>query len=905
MKSVYKRFFICTAIVLIIFLCFSKVAFYAFAQQEKREIKAIENLLDTYKNNIVLSLTEKFNYTKDLTAALVSNNYSIDKLKPIAHEILKNDYCIYVSVVEKYNIVEFFSNSVKKNIVNTPIQELNYSYSLANSIKGLVVEGPSKDSLSNKDVFLITNPIYRNGEYWGEITVALDSKKVINSFNLNKLKEAGFEYELWRVHLDDGTKSTMEMSTKDFDFSKSHEIKFKFPTVWTLSVVYENGWDNKNLLFILLTVLLIISILIGGMIFIYIGKRIVSNELKQQSFRDLETGILNREGFLIKLQEHLNKKSNTIVLLYIRITNYSKFASIMSFDERQGYLGNIVKKLDNYIKSSHFIARTGEEGFVLALEESCDKNELLSIERGISLELLQKITVENQQMFLTIGYGASRYGDDGEDANTLLISAIKDYERRFPSMAPIHDFTKKCEDMFDEKKQIVFGEYPDLEINKLSRIIYRYYRKVQRIMYKDYSIDIGNRRGYIRDIDILINYNSDRKLDLFLIDICHFGKFNELFSIELGDAILKEVSSKLKLIFSNYLYRVNGDVFLGISLDKQSYLETLKNIDELFNQSLNINNVLFDVKFNIGVCQYPYHGENPYELLEKAQIALKFAKESVENHIKVYNNELTEKICHENNILKFLQKGMEDQTLEVWYQPIFNVNKNCYIKAEALIRLKNEDSGYYSASEVITYAEKNGLIKDVGLYVLKKACDVTTKIKDKNVDFEQMQVNLSVQQIIHKDCANDILSCIESFGLDKRYVSVEVTETVLMETFDVVMMTLDKLKKEGVGINLDDFGSGFSSINYLANLPIENLKIDKGLVKQINSSTKQFELMKTIVQMAKINDMDVVAEGVETKETLDLVISAGVNLIQGYYFSKPLSEDKFIELMIENGRCQK
>ncbi len=221
----------------------------------------------------------------------------------------------------------------------------------------------------------------------------------------------------------------------------------------------------------------------------------------------------------------------------------------MSFEKRQDYLTHIVKNLDNYIKSSHFIARISEEGFVLALEENCDKNELLNIEKGISLELLRKIKVENKQVFLTIGYGSSRCVDDRKDAESLLLSAIEDYERRFPAMSPIHDFTKKCEDMLDEKKQIVFGEYPDLEINKLSKVIYKYYKKVQRIMYKDYNIDIGNRRGYMRDVEVLIDYNSERMLYLFLIDICKFGKFNELFSIEIGDVILKEVSNKLKTIF--------------------------------------------------------------------------------------------------------------------------------------------------------------------------------------------------------------------------------------------------------------------------------------------------------------------------------------------------------------------
>lgn len=158
--------------------------------------------------------------------------------------------------------------------------------------------------------------------------------KVVDSFNLNKLKESGFEYELWRVHLDNGSKSTIEISTKDFNFSKSHEIKFKLPTVWTLSIVYKNGWNNKNIDFIVFVILLIISILIGVMTFIYIEKKSISKELNQQSLKNLETGILNREGFLIKLQEHLNRKNNEIVLLYICITNYSKFAPVMSFEKK-------------------------------------------------------------------------------------------------------------------------------------------------------------------------------------------------------------------------------------------------------------------------------------------------------------------------------------------------------------------------------------------------------------------------------------------------------------------------------------------------------------------------------------------------------------------------------------------
>ncbi len=111
-------------------------------------------------------------------------------------------------------------------------------------------------------------------------------------------------------------------------------------------------------------------------------------------------------------------------------------------------------------------------------------------------------------------------------------------------------------------------------------------------MYKDYNIDIGNRRGYMRDVQVLIDYNSERMLYLFLIDICKFGKFNELFSIEIGDVILKEVSSKLKTIFSNYLYRINGDVFLGISIDKESYLDTLHKVNEVFNSSLSVEDVL-------------------------------------------------------------------------------------------------------------------------------------------------------------------------------------------------------------------------------------------------------------------------------------------------------------------------
>ncbi|MGX9755663.1 EAL domain-containing protein [Clostridioides difficile] len=900
MKNVYKRIFICLVIGLLSFFCFSKVILYIFDGQDDIDNKKVESLLKAYKNNITLNLKEKYNYTDDLKTALILNNYSIEALDDTAKKVLKNDACMYISILEKHNVSAFFSKSATKNMIGTQMKNLNYSYSLAESVKGLVVEGPFKDSVSNKEVFLIINPIYKNGNYWGEVAIALDSKKVIDDFNLKQLKSAGFEYELWRVDLNDGSKSTIEISTQDFDFSKSQEIKFKFPTVWTLSIINENGFSSKNLIFIIHIIFLIFSVLIAGIVFIYLGKKSVDCELREQKLRDLETGVWNKKGLLIKLKEILQKNPDEVVLLYISITNYSRFAPILNCDEKKEYIEHIVQTLENYITSSHFVARIGEESFVLAFKEKCGKNELLSIEKGISLELLRKINVRNQEIFLTIGYGAAMSIDDGKDAEKLLLAAIDDYERRFPSIAPIRDFTKKCEDMLDEKKQIVFGEYSDLDINRLARVIYKYYRKVQRIMYKDYSIDVGNRRGYIRDIEVLTDYNSKRKLDLFLIDICNFGKFNELFSIEIGDLVLKEVTNNLRKVFPDYLYRINGDVFLGISLNKESYLSVLDKIEDIFSNSLNIKDLFLDVKCNIGICQYPSHGKDAYELLEKAQIALGYVKESTQNHVQVYNDELTNIIYHENNIIKRIKQSIEEQTLEVWYQPIFNVEKNCYIKAEALVRLKDEEGNYYSALDVINCAEKNGLIKDVGLYVLQQSCKVTKIIKDKNMKFEQMHVNLSVQQIIHKDCANDILECIKNCELDTKYISVEVTESVFMETFEVATMTLDKLKKEGIGINLDDFGSGFSSLNYLANLPIENLKIDKGLVKQIKFSSKQYELMKAIVQMAKINNMDIVAEGVETEETLNLVVSAGVNLIQGYYFSKPLNENKFIELMTQN-----
>lgn len=478
---------------------------------------------------------------------------------------------------------------------------------------------------------------------------------------------------------------------------------------------------------------------------------------------------------------------------------------------------------------------------------------------------------------------------------TALLYFIYNYTNK-----PVNIMIEQCRKMAGGDHSIVFEAQQDKDLNLLADTFNRYRERVEEAAYVDPLLKIGNRAKCTYDIAALIAEKATKELSIFMIDIKEFSKYNDVFSIKIGDEILKEVFRRLACIFGTNLYRMNGDVFLGININKKEDRKTLDSIKSSLGSVMIIDNAEFNLQYNVGICNYPIHGSNVSELLERSQSALSYAKKQLVENTIVYNEKITDILRREDEILALLRRRISERSLEVWYQPIYDSRSGQFTAAEALLRLRDDRGDFISSYQVAVIAEKNNVVAEIGEYVLEETCDTIKVLRSRNCSLFEIHINLSVQQMMQKDYVERTLDLIRTKGVEPHQVGIEVTETMLIQSFDSVIDVLTKLRSVGMHISMDDFGSEYSSLNYLVRLPVDKLKLDRDLVLQVTENQEQFAFIKKIMEMAKIKNMEVIAEGVERKETFDKIVQCGADCIQGYYFSKALPRKELIAFLEKN-----
>ncbi|MEG0096382.1 MAG: EAL domain-containing protein [Raoultibacter sp.] len=464
--------------------------------------------------------------------------------------------------------------------------------------------------------------------------------------------------------------------------------------------------------------------------------------------------------------------------------------------------------------------------------------------------------------------------------------------------------TKPVSDMIEQCSQLALGNDAveikadqDRELDKLANAFNGYRKKLETAAYVDALLGIGTRQKCLRDIDGHIAATPKKSFAIFLVDIKEFGKYNDVFSLEIGDQILKEVARRLAKLFDNRVYRINGDVFLGFRESDEDVDRIAEAVHEDLRQKFKVGSSELEVECQISICCYPAHGRSGVMLLEHVQSALHQIKYFAGAHTVVYDDAMASFLKREEEVLGMLRQKIADNTLEVWYQPIYHLGNCQYLSAEALLRLRDDQGHFIPPLEVVLIAEKNNVVDLIGDYVLAKTCTVLKKLQQTHNALEYIQVNLSVQQLSQKNYAAKVLKQIREAEVEPSHLGMEVTETMVIQSFSTAIETLEELRNCGVRIAMDDFGSGYSGINYLSKLPIDILKLDRELVLQVGESEEQLAFVKTVVQLAKVKKLKAVAEGVETLDILEKITACGVDCIQGYYYSKPLCETEFLAFL--------
>ncbi|KAB2336681.1 EAL domain-containing protein [Cytobacillus depressus] len=454
--------------------------------------------------------------------------------------------------------------------------------------------------------------------------------------------------------------------------------------------------------------------------------------------------------------------------------------------------------------------------------------------------------------------------------------------------------------IYEDGKMIgAFGQFRDISDRHFLQEKYNY------LAYHDDLTNLPNRRYIQKEIEAIIEEikaGNKRTLALLYIDLDRFKIINDNFSHSYGDILLKKVSQRLCSCLgeNDVLARMGGDefIFLLKDFDDPEYVKKkAEEVQNLFHESFYVGSDELHTTASIGMAIYPEYPISMEKLMIYADNAMYQAKAQGKNRYSIYTSELLEEMTYEYRLEADLRRALENDEFVLHYQPQIHHQTGEVVGLEALIRWQHPTLGLLPPGKFIKLAEENGLITQIGKWVINEACSQNKKWQDAGMEPIKVSVNLSTQQFLSKDLVTFMKDSLERTALDPQYLVVEITEYMAME-YDYSLKVLKQLKAIGIGISIDDFGTGYSSLNYLKNFPIDYIKIDKTFVDEIMIDHNNTFIIKAIITLAHNLQMQVIAEGVETKEQLDFLIKQKCDFIQGYLFSKPLPaieiEEKYL-----------
>jgi diguanylate cyclase (GGDEF)-like protein/PAS domain S-box-containing protein len=420
--------------------------------------------------------------------------------------------------------------------------------------------------------------------------------------------------------------------------------------------------------------------------------------------------------------------------------------------------------------------------------------------------------------------------------------------------------------------------------------------QVQHLAYHDELTGLPNRRMFNQVLTQTIEANLDKpsRFAVMVLDIDRFKIINDSLGHTYGDIFLQEMSERIRISIEGFkvtLARMGGDEFTlicDIGYEESEAIEVAERIIHAIQSPYRLKDNDFYVTASIGIAVYPHHGEDPVQLLKSADTAMYKVKKNGKNGYQLFTAKLDEELLEKIELEGDLRKALQRNELLLYYQPQIRPSDSCMIGVEALVRWKHPSKGILSPGLFIPIAEETGIIYELGTWVLREACRQMRQWHEAGGPLIPVSVNLSSQQFHQANLVTYIRKILEETGLDPQYLELEITEGMMMDA-SVSTSILNELNEFGIKISLDDFGTGYSSLSYLKLFPTHKLKIDRSFITDITSNNNDKAIVATIISMAQHLNMEVIAEGIETKDQLDILMDNECKEIQGYYFSRPLS----------------
>lgn len=419
--------------------------------------------------------------------------------------------------------------------------------------------------------------------------------------------------------------------------------------------------------------------------------------------------------------------------------------------------------------------------------------------------------------------------------------------------------------------------------------------ELSRLANSDTLTGLPNRSVFMQRLTKLVTDNTEHALLVF--DLDNFKKINDSLGHELGDSLLCQLAARL-INHSNYqdkLYRLGGDEFALLleQTNDLAFITTLaKELLNQINQPIQINQHELVITSSIGIVLFPDDGNDPQALLRNADTAMYHAKSQGANRYLFFNDSMNKQAVKRLQVENLIRHGLKEDYFVVYYQPKMDIASGLLVGMEALVRFITPRGGLISPASFIPVAEETGQIIEIGEVVLRKACQDVKQWIEQGLFHGRVAVNLSSRQFSLPFLCELIDDTLQQAELPSYHLELEITEGTVMQSPPQAIETMKKLRARGIHLAMDDFGTGYSSLAYLKQFPLNTLKIDKAFIDDMNTARGR-NMVDTIMTIAHNLNLTVVAEGVEQQDQLDMLRKLRCDVLQGYYYSKPLSAEEF------------
>lgn len=416
----------------------------------------------------------------------------------------------------------------------------------------------------------------------------------------------------------------------------------------------------------------------------------------------------------------------------------------------------------------------------------------------------------------------------------------------------------------------------------------------------DVRTGLGNYNAYVENVKR--SFANSKPFTVVMLNIGGFLSIQSMLSYDSTIALLRYVGEEINKTAKNtrtdaeiyYLDRGRFRIITRYS-DSEKAVQMAQKLSESLRKNETINKHAVEFIPNICVANCPDDVKNFTTLLALGE---NFQDKSYNTGGVLYASDLfkQDRFDMANNIDIIIEKALNNNNFKVYYQPIYSVEKGRFSTAEALLRLIDDEYGFVPPDMFIAAAEKNGAIHKIGDFVLEEVCRFIASDKFKDLGLDYIEINLSVAQCIHGDLADKVLSTLKKYNLTPDKINLEITETAVSYAQSIMKQNLDTLSSAGVSFSLDDYGTGYSNMRRMIQLPLKIVKLDKSFVDE-QSNPKMWIAIQNTVKMLKDMNMEIVVEGIETQKMVEQFTDLNCDFIQGYYYSKPIPEDDFVEFI--------